>query len=417
MTEATLSSPRSLHLGSDKRLVVALGLALAALFVLDVWGTYTFLTARVPGANDFYGRWAGARAYFFQGLNPYSEEVSRQIQMGIYGRLDQADEDQGRLFSYPFYAVFLVGPLTLLPYAWASAVWLVLLEFGLLAALVLILDLYRWRPPPALLALTAVWTVLFYPDARGILLGQLVIIIFLLLVVTLWALAHQRNGLAGMALALATIKPQVVLLVIPLLLLWAVHHRRWRFMGTFALTLGTLLAASFLMLPSWLGDFIRQAGTYSSYTPASPPWVLTHLIFPALGTPGEVAITLALLVVLAWAWWREVRSGWLSFHWTLGLTLIISNLVMVRTGTAATTNHVVFLLPLVPLFRHLYRRAGAPALLAMQIVLFVSLWVLFLATVEGRHESVVMFLPLPLFMLVVLFWGRRALAQPLGDGR
>jgi len=394
-------------------MTAALGLALAVLFALDVWGTYTFLTVRVPGANDFFIPWSGARAYVLHGLNPYSEEVGLQIQIGVFGRPAQPGEDLS-VFIYPFYTVFLLAPLTVLPYAWAAAVWLALLQFCLVGALFIVLALYGWRPAPGILAELAIWTLLFYPHARGLLLGQLVIMVFLLLALALWALSHRRDGLGGVALALTTIKPQVVFLVIPLLLLWAISQRRWRFIWAFALTMSVLLGAAFLLLPGWLGDFIRRASAYPAYNPPSAPWVLIHFTFPQAGVAGEVVLVLAFLAGLAWAWWREERSGWASFHWTLALTFLVTNLVVPHT---ATTNTIVFLVPLVPLFRHLHQRAGTLALVGLQVALFVSLWVLFLTTVDGRQEAPIMFLPLPLFMLLALFWGRQALARPLGDQR
>ncbi len=394
-------------------MAAALGLAIALLFALDVWGTRVSLVTGVPGPTDFYARWVGAQAYVQQGLSPYSDEVSRRIQAGIYGRPLRPGEDLF-LFVYPFYVVFVIAPLSVLPYGWAAATWLALLEFGLLAALLLLLDVYRWRPPPGLLILLAGWTLLFYPHMRGILLGQFVVLIGVLLALVIWALSRGRDGLAGVALALTTIKPQVVLLVIPLLLLWAIGQRRWRFVGAFVLALGSLLAASFLAMPGWLGDFIRQVVTYPMYTAYPPyilmpvPWILTHLIFPALGAPVEMALRLALLAGLAWAWWREARSGWASFHWTLGLTLVVNSLTAVRTGT---TNYVLFLLPLIPLFYHLYRRVGRLALAVAILALSLGLWPLFV--IYEQQADLAILVAMPLLILAALFWGREALAQPL----
>lgn len=417
MREAALPRPRLVRL-SGKRRAAAYGLVVAALLALDVWVTHTFLVARGPGTVDFYARWVGARAYFLQGLSPYSDQVSQQIQEHFYGRLARPGEDLV-LFVYPLYTVFLIAPLALLPYTWAAAIWLVLLEFCLLAGLLIALDLYRWRPPPGVLAMMAVWTLLFYPHGRGLVLGQFVAVIFLSLALALWALVHGRDGLAGVVLALTTIKPQVAFLAILFMLVWAISRRRWRFVWAFVLALGILLAASFLALPGWLGDFVRQATTYPSYTTYPPyiltsvPWILTHLTFPALGTPGEVALILALLAGLAWAWWREARSGWASFHWTLGLTLAVSNLAGPRT---TTTNYVVFLVPLVPLFHHVYRRAGALVLAGAQTALVLGLWVLFLARGVGVPADLMVFVSTPLFMLLALAWGQEALARPLDRG-
>ena len=415
MREAAFSPRRVLGFGG-KRVTAALGLMIALVFALDVWGTRVSLATNIPGPTDFFARWVGAQAYIQQGLSPYSDEVSRQIQAGIYGRPLQPGEDLF-LFVYPFYIVFIIAPLALLPYPWAVAIWLALLEFGLLAALWLLLNVYRWQPRPGVLILLVGWTLLFYPHLRGILLGQFVVLVGVLLALVVWALANRRDRLAGVTLALTTIKPHVVLLVIPLLLLWALSRRRWRFMGAFTLTLGGLLAASFLAMPDWLGDFIRQVAAYPAYTAYPPyilmpvPWILTHLTFPALGTPVEMALRLALLAGLAWAWWREVRSGWASFHWTLGLTLIVNNLSAVRTGT---TSYALFLLPLVPLFSHLYQRAGALALAVIHLALTLGLWASF--AFYQQQADLAILVSMPLFMLAALFWGREALARPLEQG-
>ena len=412
--EATLSDLCVPYLGGKTKAALA-GLLVTILLIADVGVTYTFLTPAQPGATDFYSRWMGARAYIQQGLSPYSDEVSRQIQAGIYGRPLQPGEDL-YLFAYPFYTALLIAPLTLLPYPWAAAIWLVVLQASLVGALLLALALYGWRPLPVLMVSLGLWTLLFYPHWRGLLLGQFVILVLLFLTLTLWALSRRRDGLAGVALALTTIKPQIVFLVIPLLLIWAITQRRWRFVGAFAFTLGALLAASFLAQPGWLAGFLQHTLAYPTYT-AYPPyiltsatWVLAHVTLPIPGIPGEIGIALALLVGLGWAWWREARSGWISFHWTLGLTLVVSHLAVPRT---ATPNYVVFVLPLIPLFRHLYQQAGAFALVAVLLVLFLGLWLVFLVLGVGIGDLAIL-IGMPLLMLLALFWGRRALAQPLG---
>lgn len=390
--------------------VIAFGLVVALAFALDAWIMYTLLTSREAVTYDFAARWAGAQAYFLGGLDPYSDEATRWIQQIYYGRPAQPGEDQA-LFAYPFYAIFVIAPLTLLPYSWATAIWLAALKFGLVAALIMLLDIYGWRPSSALLVFMGVWTIAFYPEWRGLLLGQFVLLVFFFLTLGLWALVHGRDGLAGAALALTTIKPQVVFLVIPFLLLWAISQRRWRFIWAFTLMLGGLFAASFLMLPGWLSGFVYQITLYPSYvTEDAVLLIIAKYIFSLPGTAGQIVLTLVTLAGLSWAWWREVRSGWATFHWTLGLTLVISQISALRT---ATPNYVVFLIPLVPLFHDLYRRAGALALVGAQMALFLGLWALFLVTRHGIAQDLVMYLPLPLFMLLALFWGRRASARPL----
>jgi hypothetical protein len=232
-------------------------LLLVVIFALDVFATHSVLTRPYPGANDFYSRWKGAQVYWVDGIDPYSDEATLAIQQGIYGRAARPDNDPG-LFAYPFYTVFLLLPLAWLPYAWAEAIWLVVLEFALIGSILMYLSMLGWRLPGWLLALTALWAVVFYHSARTILLGQFAGPILLWAVGTLWALDQRRDIAAGILFALTTIKPQMSVLLIPALLLWGLGRRRYRFLAAFGATMAFLLGASFILVPGWLAEFVRQ---------------------------------------------------------------------------------------------------------------------------------------------------------------
>ena len=224
--------------------IVMAVLLLGLLFALDVYTTYRVFTLPHPGANDFYSRWKGAQVYWAEGIDPYSDQATLAIQEGIYGRPAGPDDDPG-LFAYPFYTVFLLVPLAWLPYAWVEAIWLVILEFALIGGVLLYISLIRWRLPVWLLALTALWAVIFYHSARTILLGQFAGLVLLWMVATLWTLEGRYDVAAGVLLALTTIKPQMSILFIPALLLWGLGQRRWRFLGAFGAAMAFLLGASF----------------------------------------------------------------------------------------------------------------------------------------------------------------------------
>jgi general stress protein CsbA len=387
-------------------LLVLVGL----LLVVDVVVTYQFFTSRYPGANDFASRWAGARAFWVDGVSPYSDEATHQIQVLIYGRPIPPEEEQEfdpGPFAYPFYTVFLLFPIVWMSYAWAEAVWLVVLEVCLFAGLLLALRLYDWRPPRWLLICTAVWVFFFYPHARALLLGQFAVLVFAAVALALWALKNERDILAGFCLALSTFKPQMVFLLIPLLLWWAVRERRWRFVVSSAAWMMLFLGASWIVEPGWLGAFVGQVSRYTSYTAiGSPIWIIAHVTFPFLGVWGEWVLSGLAIVGLIWAsWWglRQREAIW--FDWVVGLCLIITNLVALRT---ATTNYVILLLPLVMVFRSLQHRRGSVWwILLIEVVLLVGLWVLFLATVVDRFEHPSVYLPQPFGLLAVFALARR----------
>jgi hypothetical protein len=388
--------------------VTALVIALA---MADVFATYAIFTSRFPGANDFYSRWAGARAWWTQGISPYSDQASAQIEIGIYGRRARPDEDPGP-FAYPFYTVFLLAPLAFLPYAWAEAIWLTLLEFVLLGSVLGAASVVEWRAPPALLAVTSVWAILLYHSARAILLGQFAVVIFAFVVATLLALRARHDILAGVLLALSTVKPQMIFLFVPLALLWAVARRRWRLVAGFAGAMMVLCGASFIAMPGWVGDFVTQMMRYPSYTAiGSPVWIVTHYYIPALA-PTEIVLSVALVAWMLATWPRLWHNeAWSTFVWTVGVALVVTNLVVLRT---ATTNYVVLFVPLIQIFAAAQTRwkcAGTWAVVSVETVSLVGLWMLFFATVVKKFEHPIMYLPLPVGLAIALAAWRRELEQ------
>jgi hypothetical protein len=67
------------------KLALIAGLLLA-LLVGQVWFTYRSFTTRFPGGNDFAARWYNGCALIWTGENPYSDQVTLQTQIQMYGR-------------------------------------------------------------------------------------------------------------------------------------------------------------------------------------------------------------------------------------------------------------------------------------------------------------------------------------------
>jgi hypothetical protein len=394
--------------------ILFLSFVLLLLIGFNVIGLHHFLTAPYPGHNDFMSRWEGARSFWVDGLNPYGEEASLNIQERIYGRAAQIDEDPG-YFAYPFYTAFVVLPLVFTDYAWASAVWMVVLEACLIGACVLLINLFRWRPPPLLLALVLIWTLVDYFGSRGLLLGQPGLLVYFLEVLTIWGLWRgnaqgdaRTDILAGIALAVSTLKPQMGYLFVPFLLLWSIRYRRGRFMAAFIGTMGGLLGVSFLLQPSWLSDWLRQVNNYSSYTAlGSPVWIVTQY-YLGLGVIGEWALSVPLYGLMLWAWYSVLMQGKQErLLWVMVLTLTITHLVAPRT---ATPHYVVFTIPLLFYFRtlaHRDRRYGHLWVISILLLMTVLTWVHALTTVVNKFEHPTVYLPLPFTMLILLWLTRR----------
>jgi hypothetical protein len=383
-------------------------LAAAALLVLlavTVVMVRNLLTLPYPGHNDFMSRWEGARSFFVDHLNPYGDQASLNIQQRIYGRPVHEGEDPG-YFAYPLYTAILVWPLVYVSYDWASAIWMVLLAAGLIASLFMLFDIFRWRPSPLLLGFLMIWVLLFYFSSRGLILGQPGTLVYVLEVLTLWALTRKHDRLAGVALAVSTLKPQMGFLIVPFLLLWGLRERRWSFVFAFIVVMAALLGVSFVLLPSWVGDWLAQLRLYPSYTAlGSPVWIITSY-YMGLGGWAEALVNVALVGVVLWSWylvlWR--RQGE-AFWWAVALTLTVTHLIAPRT---ATPHYVVFLIPLVFYCAQMRRsRQGGRWIFLLLLALLVLPWLQFLATVKSQFEHPTMYLPLPFGMLVALLLTRR----------
>ena len=96
--------------------------------------------------------------------------------------------------------------------------------------------------------------------------------------------------------------------------------------------------------------------------------------------------------------------------WALGLTLVISNLIVSRS---ATTNYVLMFVSTLWVFAALDRlgRGGRIALLVLMAISLVGYWWLHLATVAGNQEQPILFIPWPLVLGLLLCLGRGWLLQ------
>lgn len=386
---------------------LSLGLLLG-LTVIYTWATWYYYTSRISGGNDFLSHYSLWQACLKYGLNPYSDEAVRQTQLAIYGRPAHPNEDQNRLV-YPVYSIILYGPFIFIDYPVADAVFMVLLQAGLFAGMVMTLSLVSWRPPPWLLATVLAWSLLNYHEARAVIIGQFAVFGFFVLAGTLFLLKQRCYLAAGLLFVLLTIKPTLIFLAAPFLLLWAATRRRWRFVLGFLGGTAFLTLVSLLIWPTWIGDWLGRVGSYPEYTAGQGlVWLLTHRAFPGLGQMGEAIIVTLLVAGMLYVWWRIMRDplkGDHEFHWAFGVTLVMSNLILSRS---ATPNYALMLIPTVWVFAALDRRGrrGRLALLLVMLVALVGHWWLHFATVVGNAEQPIMFVPWPVALGITLWAGR-----------
>ncbi len=363
------------------------------LYFLLAYSIYNSLTSRVPGANDFYSRWFGARALFLTGQNPYSLEVTQGIQIGMMGRLATPEEDQVA-FAYPLYAAFLVLPLVSLAYAQAQALWMAAMIIAVIAGVLVLLRPYRVSMTPRLLVVLVFSTLLFYPSTRAILLGQFALVSFLFLALACRAILARQDIAAGVFLALATVKPQTASLLVLCVLGWALLHKRWHLVTSAAGSLFTLVALACLWLPTWPLEFLHAMVDYTGYIRVGAPvqTVLSFLLSAALAGPGAIVLGLALVALAALEWSRAADDILPAFN----LTAFVTTWTAIRIGSS---DQVLLLFPWLYWLLSLWRSGHRKYALVIGLGLLVIPWAVFLMTLRGNAEDPVVTIVLPVLTL------------------
>ena len=391
-----------------------IALVLAA-YILGAAGIYrTLMSQRVAAVWDFYQLWYSARVLLDHG-DPYEPQVTLEMQQSLYGRPALASEGQPA-FYYPLPVLLLVMPLAFLPYPVAAAAWLCLLLFAVVGAVAAILWGVEWRTLPLGAAGLGLWATALFPVLWSVLLGQVSVLLLALLNAGLAFVIHKRDRLAGVCLAFALLKPQLVYLMLPLLCVWALLNRRWRFLVALAATMIALGTISWLLLPGWPTRFMTSLAAYATASPfAAPLQVLleTWLRLPASWLWIAVGI---LLVVGCLALWLRTDEEPHRLAWVMGATLVVSALAVPRIGMI---NQLILLWPALAAAQRLWFRSslGRTLVFVVLMVMAAAPWVITtMLTVppgsqryEIEHQAMAPFLPVvvSLVMLALSFMPRR----------
>lgn len=381
------------------REVVALGAIVIALYLVLAYGLYSSVTSHALGANDFYSRWEGARALFLRGENPYSDAVTREIQLGMYGRLARPDEDQVA-FAYPLYSAFLAAPLAALPYAQAQAAWMAFLILAIAGGTIALAHLGRATRPlqSASLLLLALF---FYPSVRAIFNGQYAIPSFFFISLAIAFIAAQHDSCAGVCLILATVKPQPALFLVPAILVWCAWNKRWQVLIVGGIALGVLMLASFALVPTWVLDFVNGLRSYSQYEPIGPPLeiVIGYAVTDMGWRAGLIAAgVLALIGSAVWRVSHTLNTSWEDFLPTLGFIAILTTIWAGRIGSS---DQVLLLIPWVAWLNDWIARKKIALAIFAALVLLILPWIIFFATLRGDTESIGIIPVLPFLSLAI----------------
>jgi len=325
--------------------------------------------------SDLYPRWVGAKELLQHGRDPYSADVSREIQTGYYGRPidpsrpnDPRDE-QG--FAYPVYVVFWLAPTIDLPFATVQKGFFWVLLIVTMASTLLWIRVLGWAAPAwvqislLLLALGSLGVM------QGLKLQQMSLLVSGLVALALALLVADHTVAAGILLAGASIKPQLVLLLLIWLAIWTLGdwRRRYRLAVSFLGTMALLIGASEWLLPHWIPRFWHALGEYRRYTGTVS--IIGLLVGGSLSRILEL-LTFAVFLGICWKE-RGLAAASGAFAFMLTLVLAITILVVPTYGPYNQVFLIPALLVLVKDRRIIWQRGVANRMLVAFVACLV-LW-------------------------------------------
>jgi hypothetical protein len=328
--------------------------------------------------------------------------------------LARSGEDQLR-FIMPLYSTVVFFPFALIAdMELAQALWMTFLEASLILLAYFSIRLVNWRPGLTSGILFFLFSLFWFHSFQPLLEGDSIILVALMIVGALVAIRNGTDELAGLLLGFATIQITSILFPLIFILLWAAGRKRWTIVGWVSGTVVLLSAIAALLLPNWIMQNIWQ---FISYLGEGEPGNIRAVLIglnPELGGRIGYALmaVLAIVVIAEWIFLRNAEFR--GFLWAVFLTITAGLWI----GPVTDPGNFILALPALPLVFSLWEerwRFGRFISIIAMLALFAGLWGLYLPSAGwefSRSLALTFFFPLPIFLLIVLYWVRWWAVRP-----
>ncbi len=314
-------------------------------------------------------------------------------------------------FSLPLFSILLYLPFALINNTnLALAIWMMVLEVGLIAIFLMSMKLFFWKPRSIVLGGLLLFGLFGFHGIMPLLAGNLIILTTLVVIVILMAVQDKHDEIAGILLTFLLFNPEPVAFFVVFLVVWAIYSQRTKiivwFLGSFLLLIGFSIA----LIPDWGLQYLRNfLIAYQAIEPGSPGGVLISR-WGEIGNRLSIGITAFIVVFILVEWWLLYRSGSKRlFIWTGMTTLVLGT----WSGLKISPLHYVILYPAIimglQLLSERWKERANGLILSILALLFLTNWGIFLATISENLQigiSSFLFFPTPVVAFLLLYWSR-----------
>jgi hypothetical protein len=372
-----------------------------------VWGTYQFSKKKVMG-EGFLIQWLGIRALVIEGESPYSQAVTEQIRQ-VIDRENSFIKGYSPRYTSPLYSGIIVLPFALIKdMELAHALWLSFQLLAIFAILLLSLKLTEWRPSRLVFLFFSLVSMFSYHIFLPWLDGGLSIWAAFFLVVALLSLRNNWNEIGGIFLAMAAIQPQMTLLVIIFLLIWAASCHKRILIIWFLVTVVLLSILGLFLVPDWIMQYLRLIFNFSENFPPGSLGAYFMEMWPGLGKQLGWLVSIILGVTVIFEGWIALRKDFRHMLWAACLMVVASEWI----GIPTVPGHLIgLILPIILVSAALSERwssGGQWVTMAVTLIVFLWEWVIFYNNIHGDTPGMQLnlLIPLPLMLLLGLYWVR-----------
>jgi Glycosyltransferase family 87 len=289
--------------------------------------------------DDFVQSWAGGRLNI-HGENPFDAQKIEQLQIAAGGQ--PSGSYTISIMLNPPWTITLVMPFGLLNYPISRLTWLVLSTILILASSLLLWRIFNGNPRQRWIPILVAF--IFAPTISVLEVGQITPVVLIGLTGFLYFITLAKNDwLAGLFLALSTVKPQIVFIFLLAAFFWIIAQRRWLILVSTSLTILFLTIIATLFNPHLLQQYVGLFGTYQVAEWANPT-IGAYLRFFLFGVNKFWIQFLPAIFGVVWFlfYWRNHSKEWSWLHASPYL-LLASQL----TSPYTWTYDMVVLLPVI----------------------------------------------------------------------